>query len=82
MHSNLQLSPLTRLLTLNTEISEIQSELMHQPFASVRIGELQDDIDRRCRTSLTTCWLTGGYELESDDDEWDSDWEDDLASAD
>ena len=82
MEGILQITPLTRLLTLNTELSEIGSELMRQPFASPRIAELQEDFDRRCRTSLTTCWLAGGYELEPEDDEWDSGWGDDLASAD
>ncbi|CAI8005670.1 hypothetical protein GBAR_LOCUS4355 [Geodia barretti] len=77
MDGSLRLPPLARLLTLNTEISELRTELMHQPFASGRIAELQEEIDRHYRSSLATCWLTGGYDLEAEDDEW----EDDLSSA-
>lgn len=67
MDSSLQLSPLTRLLALNTEIHELRTTLMRQPVASVRIAELQDGIDIRRRASLATCWLTGDYELEEED---------------
>ena len=82
MDGSLRLPPLTRLLTLNTDICEMRSELMRQPFASGRIAELQEEIDRHYRTSLATCWLTGGYELESEDEEWEGDWDDGLASTD
>ena len=67
MDNGLQLSPLTRLLALNTEISEMRVVLMCQPIVSGRIAELQDSIDFRCRASLATCWLAGGYELEEED---------------
>ena len=69
MDSSLQVYPLTRLLTLNTEIQELRSMLMGQPVRG-RIAQLQDDIDVRRRASLATCWLTGEFELE------DEDWED------
>jgi hypothetical protein len=82
MDGSLRLPPLARLLALNTEISEMRTELMRQPVASVRIAELQEEIDRNSRSSLATCWLTGGYELEPDDDDWEGDWEDGMASAD
>ena len=65
-----QIPPLIRLLSLNTELYEMRSELLRQPVSSGRIAELQDGIDRCHRASLTTCWLTEGYEL--DDDSGDS----------
>ena len=71
MDYGLQLSPLTRLLALNTEIGELRTALMRQPVASGRIAELQDDIDLRRRASLATCWLAGDYELEEEDDNGD-----------
>ena len=69
MDNGLEISPLTRLLTLNSEISELRIALMRQPVASARIAELQDDIDLLCRASVATCWLAGGYELEEEDQE-------------
>ena len=69
MDSSLELIPLTRLLTLNTEINELRSSLMGQSLTG-RIADLQDKIDVRRRASLATCWLTGEFELE------DEDWED------
>ncbi len=69
MDNGLQLSPLTRLLALNTEISELRTALMHQPVASGRIAELQDSVDFRCRASLATCWLAGDYELEEEEED-------------
>ena len=82
MDGSLRLPPLARLLALNTEISEMRSELMRQPVVSGRISELQEEIDRHYRSSLATCWLSGGYDLEPDDDELDGDWEDGLSNAD
>ena len=69
MDNGLEISPLTRLLTLNSEIAELQVYLMRQPVASRRIAEFQDLIDIRRRTSLATCWLAGDYELEEEDAE-------------
>ena len=69
MDNGLEVSPLTRLLALNTEISELRTTLMRQPVASGRIAELQDDIDLRCRIGLATCWLAGDYDLEEDAEE-------------
>ena len=82
MDGTLRLPLLVRLLALNTEICEMRTELMRQPVASGRIAELQEGIDRHSRSSLTTCWLKGGYDLEADDEEWEGDWEDGFASAD
>ena len=67
MDNGLEISPLTRLLALNTEISELRAELMRQTVPSGFIAELQDDIDFRRRIGLATCWLAGGYELEEED---------------
>lgn len=69
MNGSLEISPLTRLLALNTEISELRAELMRQPVASIRIAQLQDLIDFRRRAGLATCWLAGDYELEEEDEE-------------
>ena len=80
MDGGLSVPPLVRLLTLNTEISEMRTELMHVSVASGRIAALQEEIDRCCRSSLATCWLTGGYELEPED-EWDDEWDDEGISS-
>ena len=69
MNGSLEISPLTRLLALNTEIGELRVELMRQPLSSCRIAQLQDSIDFRRRASLATCWLAGDYELEEEDAE-------------
>ena len=69
MDNGLEVSPLTRLLALNTEISELRTALMRQPVGSGQIAELQDDIDLRRRLGLATCWLAGDYELEEEDED-------------
>jgi hypothetical protein len=66
MDSSLQLHPLTRLLTLNTEIQELRNTLKGQS-VSGHVAQLQDDIDVRRRASLATCWLSGDFELEDED---------------
>ena len=66
MDGSLQLTPLARLLVLNAEIHEMRSELMREPLAHGRIADLQEEIDRHHRASLTTCWLSEGYELEEE----------------
>ena len=81
MDGSLRIPTLARLLSLNTEICEMRIELKGQPVLSGRIAELQEDIDRHCRSSLAACWLSGGYELEPDDDDIEGDWEDGLTSA-
>lgn len=76
MDGSLRVPLLVRMLTLNTEICEMQTELFHATLGSGRIARLQEDIDRHCRTSLTTCWLSGGYDLEAEED-----WGDEGLSA-
>lgn len=73
MNGSLRHPHLTRLLTLNTEIQELRTELLHQSVVSPRIAELQESIDLCRRASLTTCWMSEGYELEdegSDDEDY------------
>jgi hypothetical protein len=82
MDGTLRLTPLARLLALNTEIFAMRLELMRQPVASGRIAGLQEGIDRHRRSSLAACWLTGGYELEAEDEEWEGGAEDGLTNAD
>ena len=72
MDGDFEISPLTRLLTLNTEIAELEVFLMRQPVASRRIAEFQDHIDFRRRTSLATCWLVGNYDLEEEEEDEDN----------
>ena len=67
----LHLPPLIRLLDLNSQSHETWMELRRLPLSSPRIAELQENMDRCQRASLTTCWLAGGYELEEADDEED-----------
>ena len=81
MDGSLRLPPLARLLALNTEITEMRTELMRLPAGSVRIAELQDGIDRNCRTSLTAFWLTGAVDFEAYDEDFEGDWEDGYNSA-
>ena len=73
MSSSLQYSTLTRLLTLNNEVHDLENQMrvvsLHQggvvvradsqsaAFGTSRIAEVQEEIDRGVRASLTTCWL-------------------------
>jgi len=71
MNGSLQYSALTRLLSLNNQVHDLQnqmmgetvpivplgSELMDRMFTGNRIAEIQDEIDRVARASLTACWL-------------------------
>ncbi len=78
MSVNLEYSVLTRLLTQNNETHDLQHQLLREPMpvssvlrrsmAGVStpnpIAEMQEEIDRSVRASLTTCWLgiSGGQE--------------------
>ena len=71
MNGSLQYSALTRLLTLNNQVHDLEnqmmaetvpsvpvgSELMDRVFSGNRIAEIQEEIDRFARASLATCWL-------------------------
>jgi hypothetical protein len=71
MNSSAQYAALTRLLTLNNRVHDLQELQRQMP---VRLGyvtladfleegpespfaQLQDEIDREARASLVTCWL-------------------------
>lgn len=81
MESNLQLTPLTRLLALNTEMQELRWQLMRLPAGAAGIAELQEGIDRCRRASLTAYWLSRGNNIEDADDGDAGDDEDGLAGA-
>ncbi len=71
MSVNLEYSALTRLLTLNNQAHDLQHQLLRQSVPHGRslleskvrasavnpISEMQEEIDRNVRASLTTCWL-------------------------
>ncbi len=71
MSVNLEYAALTRLLTLNTQVYDLQHQLLRQSVPQGRfpleskagvsapnpIAEMQEEIDRSVRASLTTCWL-------------------------
>jgi len=80
MNSSLQCSTLTRLLTLNTQVHDLENQLLRETLPGgwrggstilavggpSRIAEMQEEIDRWVRASLTTCWLgmSGGSQDE------------------
>ncbi len=71
MSVNLEITVLTRLLTLNNQVHDLQHQLLRQSVPHGRllldskagvsapnpIAEMQEEIDRSVRASLTTCWL-------------------------
>ena len=78
MNGSLQYSALTRLLTLNNQVHDLESRMLtesvplsvmglavsDQVVSGSRIAEIQDEIDQATRASLATCWLSN-----SDDEE-------------
>ena len=79
MNRSLQYSALTRLLTLNNQVHDLENEMLAesvpvgargamiaaQMASGSRIAEIQEEIDRTTRASLATCWLGN-----SDDQEY------------
>ena len=71
MNGSLQYSALTRLLTLNNQVHDLENQmrtetvtalavgsgLSDQAVSGSRIAEIQEEIDRFARASLATCWL-------------------------
>ena len=71
MNGSLQYSALTRLLTLNNQVHDLENEMLAesvpvgargamiaaQMASGSRIAEIQEEIDRTTRASLATCWL-------------------------
>ena len=78
MNGSLQYSALTRLLTLNNQVHDLESrmltesvplsvmglEVSDQAVSGSRIAEIQDEIDQAIRASLATCWLSNSDEEE------------------
>ena len=71
MNRSLQYSALTRLLTLNNQVHDLENEMLAESLpvgargamiaaqmaSGSRIAEIQEEIDRTTRASLATCWL-------------------------
>ena len=71
MNGSLQYSALTRLLTLNNQVHDLENQMLTesvpvgargamiaaQMSSGSRIAEIQEEIDRTTRASLATCWL-------------------------
>ncbi len=71
MNRSLQYSALTRLLTLNNQVHDLENEMLAesvpvgargamiaaQMASGSRIAEIQEEIGRTTRASLATCWL-------------------------
>ncbi|MBC8279970.1 MAG: hypothetical protein H8E48_04210 [Chloroflexi bacterium] len=71
MNGSLQYSALTRLLTLNNQVHDLENQMLtesvptgvigtmisDQMVSGSRIAEIQNEIDLATRASLATCWL-------------------------
>ena len=71
MNGSLQYSALTRLLTLNNQVHDLENQILdvvvpahtagavtsNQMSSNSRIAEIQEEIDQTTRASLATCWL-------------------------
>ena len=71
MSNNTQYMVLTRLLTLNNRIHDLENQLRQtrlrvtgagesahlEAAGSRRVAQLQEELDREARASLMTCWL-------------------------
>jgi len=71
MSNSTQYAALTRLLTLNNRVHDLEHLLgqvnlkvlgdgLESHFATIgpnQIAEMQEEMDREVRASLTTCWL-------------------------
>lgn len=78
MSDRLEHTLLTRLLTLNNQVHDLENQLMGQAVptlpeypegvmtspGSSRIAEMQDRIAQGVRASLTACWLENSKDLE------------------
>jgi len=81
MNGSLQYSALTRLLSLNNQVHDLENQMLTesvpvgakgalisaQMVSGSRIAELQEEIDRTARASLATCWLGNS---DSEDEEY------------
>ncbi len=78
MGDRLEYTVLTRLLTLNNQVHDLENQLMTESVPELpeglglvmtasganRIAEMQDQIAQGVRASLTTCWLGASDDLE------------------
>ncbi|PKB66684.1 MAG: hypothetical protein BZY81_06545 [SAR202 cluster bacterium Io17-Chloro-G4] len=78
MGDRLEYTVLTRLLTLNNQVHDLETQLMTESVPELpeglglvmtasganRIAEMQDQIARGVRASLTTCWLGATDDLD------------------
>lgn len=78
MNSSTQYSALTKLLTLNNQVHDLERQLRQVDLKVVGVGteahldvvapnqiaELQEEMDREARASLVTCWLGMPIELD------------------
>ena len=78
MSDKLEYTVLTRLLTLNSQVHDLENQLMTESIPSSpgfseplmassgenRIADMQDRIAQGVRASLTTCWLGASQDLE------------------
>ena len=83
MNGSLHYSALTRLLTLNNQVHDLENKILTEsvPVGAMgsmtsaqmasrsRIAQIQEEIDRTARTSLTICWL-GNSDAEGEDYEF------------
>ena len=83
MNGSLHYSALTRLLTLNNQAHDLENQILMesvpvgargsmisaQMALGSRIAQIQEEIDRTVRASLTICWL-GNSDAEGEDYEF------------
>ena len=81
MNGSLQYSALTRLLTLNNQVHDLENQMLAESVpvgargaiisahmaSGSRIAEIQEEIDRATRASLAVCWLGNS---DSEDEEY------------
>ena len=78
MNSGLPFPALTRLLSLNNQVHDLENQLRRETlrvevvggqaraatFAANSIAQIQEEIDQGVRASLMTCWLGMGADPE------------------
>ena len=78
MADRLEYTVLTRLLTLNNQVHDLENQLMTESVPELpeglglvmtasggnRIAEMQDQIAQGVRASLSTCWLGAAEDLD------------------
>ena len=83
MNGSLHYSALTRLLTLNNQVHDLENKILTesvpvgardsmisaQMTSENSIAQIQEEIDLTVRTSLTICWL-GNSDAEGEDNEF------------